>query len=421
MFAYYKHVEDLLGPKIPWPSVDPGGLPIDPSKPDDPFWILLAGKDFENGGISRADTIILAYIDPGHKRTALVSIPRDAYVSIPGFWTDKINAAYAYGSLPDNDYTGPTLLGETVRGLTGIQAAAYAEIDIDGVWAVVEALGGVLVNVPVDIIDDPDSGPGNIYAGEQVLDGSQALKFLRSRQVFYALGDYQRQANQRTFLQALARQVLSADVVTIGITIGKICEMLSTSLDLTDIIRIAKSMHGMVESDIYTYSIPCVSEMINGIWYEIPDVETTRALFATINSGVFPDPYEWGLTKQGEIPNEYMPKPPVLITDPSHPDYVPVIPSEYTIDVRNGCGIAGSATATSEFITSFGYIRGGVGDASEYTYTETLIVYRGNSYLAAATDIQARLGYGKLVPSQGRYNFENDILVVVGADYRPPS
>ena len=414
--AVFAFVQDMNG-RLKNPEVDTvNPLLKQPNAPSDPFWMLLVGKDYEDEGLSRADTIILAYINPGAKQAALVSIPRDAYVAIPGFWTDKINAAYAYGTLYDG-HTGPELLTRTVLEFAGVDIAGYVEIGIDGLWEVVNALGGVVVDVPVDIIGDREAGAVDVYAGEQQrLNGDEALVFIRSRQ--YAIADYQRQANQRTFLQALAKQVLSADVFTMANTITKICDITTTTFKLSDIVRVATGMRGMVESDIYTYSIPCASERTDGIWYEIPDLETTRALFAAISSGTFPDPDEWNLTRQGEIPDNYRPKSTSSGSSDTNPGSS-FNTSAYTVDVRNGYGIQGAATAASDFLALAGYIQGEISNTGTFAYTETLIIYPDETRRAVAEDILMRLDYGRIIPSLGRYSFEGDVLVIVGGDYKP--
>ena len=424
-FAIILNINDELHKNVNFASLE--GRIKERGAPEDPFWMLLLGTDYPEYGFSRADTIILAYINPGQKTAALVSIPRDTrvYLSEYGWW-DKINAAYAYGELDymegSTNRSGPAAAIAAVTELAGISVAGYVQVDINGLAAVVDALGGVWVDVPVSIIGDREAGNVDVYEGAQWLDGDHALVFVRSRQ--YIIGDYQRQANQRTFLQAVARQVLSADRLTVINTVSKVCDMTTTNFSVTDIAQIASSMRGMEESDIYTYSIPCTSELIQVgadlIWFEVPDMEATRALFAAINSGVFPDSEEWGLTRQGETPVTYKPKTGNPATEKPEQGNSTINASEYTIDVRNGYGIAGCATAVSDMLAIAGYIQGEIANANTWVYTETLIIYRDYrdaGQLAVANDIQARLGYGRIIPSYDRYLFEGDILVIVGGDF----
>jgi LCP family protein required for cell wall assembly len=398
---------------------DQGGLAgvlTDRGKPEDPFWMLLIGTDdAEEGEISRSDTIILARIDPVHRTAALVSIPRDTQVNIPGYGIAKINAAYAYGQMElDQGHSGAEYCVNAVASLAGVGVAGYAQLDFSGFKEVVNALGGVKVDVPVDIIGDTDAGAVDVYKGEQVLDGEHALVFVRSRQ--FDIGDFQRQADQRIFLQAMARQVLSADPLTIINTVTKIAGMTSTTLNVSDIAAVANSMRGMEESDIYTYSIPSTTGMEDGVSYVYVDKYATQELIKALERGEFPDYSE--MVYQGEAPESYKARGQSAATDNLGGKTSNVDASAYTVTVRNGYGLAGSATAVSDMLALAGYRQGEVGNANSYVYKETLIIYRDDSDLDAANDIRSRLGYGRVIPSLDRYAFDGNILVVVGGDFK---
>jgi LCP family protein required for cell wall assembly len=393
-----------------------GSATVDRGKPQDPFWMLLVGTDYlEEGEYARSDSMILVRIDPGHKTAALVSIPRDTRVQLPGYGTEKINAAYSYGCMEEeNGHSGPEFAINAVSDLCGVGIAGYAQVDINGFVALVDAIGGVDVDVLFDISDD-EAGDVDVHAGLQRLDGQHAIVFVRSRD--YDIGDYQRQANQRVFLEALATQMLEKDPLTIANSIAKVCEMTSTNFDIATLGQIATSMQGMEEYDMHSYSLPCTSQIINEIWYEIPDVATIRRLIAMIDAGQFPDPDEMGLKFQGEVPDAYKPSG-TSATDMSGAQATDLNVSDYVVAVRNGYGISGSATAVSTMLAQAGYEQGEIGDVNSYIYADTLIIYRSDKDRAAAEDIRMRLGYGRIIPSQGRYGFEGDILVVVGGDFK---
>lgn len=386
---------------------------VDREQPEDPFWMLLVGTDWdENGADSfRSDVIILAHIDPGNKKAALISIPRDTMVELPGYGTNKINAAYTYGDM-DPDSSGPAYAVDAVGSLTGAQISGYAQVNFEGLIGVVDALGGVTVDVPLDIIGDTAAGNVDVYAGEQVLSGEQALVFARSRQ--YDIGDFQRQANQRTLLQAIAKQVLAEDVGTIANTVTQIAEMTTTNLNIGEIADIAMSMRGMQESDIYTYSLISSLDMIDGISYVVVDETEARALVAAIDAGEYPDYSDQ--TYQGETTDRYKPGG-TTAADNLEGVASTVDTTQYSVSVRNGYGIDGSATAVSDMLALAGYQQHEIGNANSYVYEETLIIYLDDTDRAAAEDIQARLGYGRVIPSLGRYSFEGNVLVVVGADF----
>ncbi len=146
-----------------------------------------------NLGDGRTDTVLLVHLpSPGTESPAtVVSLPRDSYVTIPGYGKDKINAAYTLGGAP--------LLTRTVEQATGLRLDHYLEIGFGGFAALVDALGGVTL-CPDEPIDDPLAGL-NLPAGCQNLTGATALGYVRSRATPRA--DLDRMAHQRLFLSAL--------------------------------------------------------------------------------------------------------------------------------------------------------------------------------------------------------------------------
>jgi LCP family protein required for cell wall assembly len=120
----------------------------------EPFYMLLLGTDEsadrqddeELGGVFRSDTIILTRVDPKEQTLTMISIPRDTQVELGEYGTQKINAAHAFG--------GATLAVQAVEELTGLPISHYAEINFDGFIGLVDALGGVEVDVPMAIDDE---------------------------------------------------------------------------------------------------------------------------------------------------------------------------------------------------------------------------------------------------------------------------
>jgi LCP family protein required for cell wall assembly len=160
---------------------------------------LATGGDTGNG---RTDTILLVHIPAlgSSTPTTMVSIPRDSYVSIPGYGRDKINAAFAMG--------GAALLVQTVEQATGLRLDHYAEIGFSGFAGLVDAVGGVTV-CPTAPIDDALAGI-NLPAGCQKLGGGNALGYVRSRATPRA--DLDRMVDQRQFMSALLHRAASPAV-----------------------------------------------------------------------------------------------------------------------------------------------------------------------------------------------------------------
>jgi LCP family protein required for cell wall assembly len=161
---------------------------------------LATGGDMGNG---RTDTILLVHI-PGigsSTPATMVSIPRDSYVPIPGYGSDKINAAFAVGGAP--------LLAQTVEQATGLRLDHYAEIGFDGFAVLVDAVGGVTM-CPPEPVSDPLAGI-DLPAGCQKLDGRNALGYVRTRATPRA--DLDRMVNQRQFMSALLHRAASPAVL----------------------------------------------------------------------------------------------------------------------------------------------------------------------------------------------------------------
>jgi LCP family protein required for cell wall assembly len=153
------------------------------------------GRDI-NG--SRSDTIMLLHISSNGTPDVLVSIPRDSYVAIPGYGTNKINAAFSFG--------GPKLLAQTVQNATGLRIDHFMDIGFGGFVNVVNDIGGVTMCLPAPLRDKA-SGL-NLKAGCQTLSGGEALSYVRDRHDF-TNQDLQRIQDQRLFLKSLLSKMTS--------------------------------------------------------------------------------------------------------------------------------------------------------------------------------------------------------------------
>ncbi len=172
--------------------------------------ILLLGLDTRVPGDSRSDTMILVSIDPATKTVALISIPRDLWVPIPGFGENRINAAYQFGETNNVAGGGPGLAMQTVEQNFGVPVHYFAQVDFEGFRGIVDALDGVTVDVPRPLIDNEypsDTGAAyqRIYIpmGVQHMDGRVALQYVRSR---HADSDLGRNERQQAMLLALREQ-----------------------------------------------------------------------------------------------------------------------------------------------------------------------------------------------------------------------
>ncbi len=180
----------------------------------EPFNVLLVGSDSREGlteqeqhdlganavGGQRADTIILAHVDPDDDSVVLVQFPRDLYVDIAGTGGKaKINSALE---------SGANRLINTVENLSGLTINRYVQVNIAGFRDLVDAIGGVEICIPEPIPFDPNTGIEVKRPGMHRFDGDRAIRFVRSRR--FPTGDFERIRNQQKFLSAAVAKLTSA-------------------------------------------------------------------------------------------------------------------------------------------------------------------------------------------------------------------
>jgi LCP family protein required for cell wall assembly len=213
--------------------------------------ILLLGSDtdqkFQGGGnYPLAQTDIVVTIDPATKAVGMLSIPRDLYISAPGYGMMKLDEVYAYGVR--DLHNGPGLSRATIERDFGIPINYYAWVGLDGFIKVVDTAGGVDVDATHPITDDiyPDdtgkSQNANAYkrlyiaAGPQHFDGSHALEYVRSRHADL-VGDFGRSARQQQVLSQLKTKLTNSPDI-----IGKLPQL-------------AQDMNGYLKTDMNLVSI----------------------------------------------------------------------------------------------------------------------------------------------------------------------
>ena len=199
----------------------------------------------------RTDSIILVHVPSGDGKPALISLPRDSYVPVPGHGHNKINAAYALG--------GPKLLVETIEGVTGVRIDGYVEIGFGGFASVVDSVDGVDICVK-RAMNDPKAGI-NLKAGCQTLNGPNALGYVRAR---YSdpLGDIGRVQRQRQFLGAIMHKALTPSTVLVpwryygfasaagaGLTVGE-------DTSMRDVTRVLQAMRSVSNGQGLSLTVP---------------------------------------------------------------------------------------------------------------------------------------------------------------------
>jgi len=184
-------------------SINLGPQILAKTDPGKPQTIMLLGTDARSktardySGTARSDTIILVRLDPSKNATAMLSLPRDLKVQIPGHGVSKINDAYALG--------GIKLTVETVKQLTGLRINHVISVDFRGFATAVDALGCVWVDIDRRYYNQNQAyATIDVQPGYQKLCGSPALDYVRFRHLD---NDIVRAARQQQFLSAIKQQV----------------------------------------------------------------------------------------------------------------------------------------------------------------------------------------------------------------------
>lgn len=255
----------------------------------EPFYMILIGTDEAEDSdedMHRSDTNIVVRIDPNKNQATMVSIPRDTKIDIDGYGTNKFNAAYAYG--------GAAGTIREANQLLGIEISHYAEVNFGKLKELVDAVGGVDVEV-TERIDDPDADGTSahpewprviIEEGEQHLDGNQALVFARSRA--YADGDFTRTANQRALIMAIVNKVLDLNATDLLGVVQAASSCVTTDLAVGDIAALAEQFQDDGELTIYSAMIPSTTAMIGDVSYVINDPVATKEMMKLVEAGEDP-------------------------------------------------------------------------------------------------------------------------------------
>jgi LCP family protein required for cell wall assembly len=219
--------------------------------------VVLLGSDARAGEASRSDTIVVTKAGGG-----MLAVPRDTLVDIPGVGKDKINAAFASG--------GPGLTVETLENLTGVQVNDYVVVHFGGVEEMVDALGGITLEVDKPIRVGIDGRRVYIPAGTRTLDGLQALAYVRYRGGPTA--DIGRIGRQQKFLRALARESTSpAKLPRLPATAMATWRNIDTNMNPLEAARFAirTRLSGIEDAELY----PGTPQYIGGISYWVPQRE----------------------------------------------------------------------------------------------------------------------------------------------------
>ncbi len=209
--------------------------------------ILLVGQDRRPGeGRTRSDSMILCSFNTKTGGISMISFLRDTYVSIPGYWPDKMNAAYAYG--------GMKTLKETMAVNFGVHVDGCVEVDFSAFKAIIDRLGGVDISLTQKEVDYLNAFGNTFTPGMNHLDGAAALDYARIRKIDM---DSKRAERQRKVIMALIDKYKDRNVVEMATIAMELLDYVRTDLPKDDIINYVMQLFPMLSSsDISSHQIP---------------------------------------------------------------------------------------------------------------------------------------------------------------------
>ena len=341
--------------------------------------VLVLGSDarpdeIKRGEAGRTDTLLLVVADRATPRLALLSVPRDLWVAIPGNGEERINAAYELG--------GSQIAKQTVSNVLGQRVDRYVLIGLQGVRDVVDAVGGVDITVPRAIHDEtyPTDDYGyqtvDIPAGRQHMDGDTALKYARTR---HQDNDFARTARQQQVVGAIRSAMLSpANWPRLPTLVFTVLGAIKTDVSVLDAVAIGAAIvrnSGDPERMVIDTSLAREVTGLDGAYLLEPRAELKPAVARFLGGA-----------------------------------------SSTSVEVLNGAGIAGLATRTADRLSQSGYIIASIGDAPR-TQSQTTIVAKPFAH-SAAEQLASTLGIpgGRISTSSNLSTA--DIQLVLGADAR---
>jgi LCP family protein required for cell wall assembly len=253
---------------------------------DDIKSIALFGVDTGRNkyDVPHSDSIIIATIDPKHKKIKISSIMRDTYVSIKGHNKSKISDAYAFG--------GPQLALRTLNENFGLNIRDYVTVDFFTLEKTIDVLGGVTVEVKPKELKELNyriSEAASLQkkhpkllksSGVQNLNGIQAVAYCRIRKI--GNGDFERTSRQRIVLNELIKKAQGSGVMKYHSLASEIFPLIETSLSNSDILKLGSQVMSTGISQVEQQRFPLdgywKGETINGIWYlsPKPSINTMR-------------------------------------------------------------------------------------------------------------------------------------------------
>lgn len=376
---------------------------------------------------TRSDTIMIVSVDPVTKTGFILSIPRDSYVKIHG--QDKvtrINHAHSYG--------GTDLALATIKDFIGIPIHHYIKVDYNALFKVVDDLGGIEFDVPIDMkYTDTRSKPPlkiDLKAGVQTLNGEQAMGLLRFRKD-YPDRDLGRIRTQQAFMETILKKLASpTSIPKIPKHIETAYEYVETDMSVQDILSLIKIGISIDLSTLQKTTVPGKPTMKNGASVVEVDHEKKEEMLKFLLAGKYQKPEGSEENERSEqnqdgdtndvIDKKPEPKP---LQEKEKPAVSPQEDRDQSkkddaikIVVLNGSGVKNVARRVTDLLKIRDIIVDVSGNANSFDHSATMIYYKEDVDLANQIKDILKVGLIKKGTKEIRSS-EPDIIILIGKDF----
>lgn len=409
-YGYFKHVR--IGEDIEYDPLSATALGIDPEKLKSigRINVLILGESGIGDGYKLTDSIMLASYNPQTQQASILSIPRDTYVGKKDKNTATSNylASYKMNAV----YRNGTNIEETVQrvsDITGVDIDYYVLIDTDAVIDIVDAIGGVTFNVPIDMNYDDYNQDLHIHlqAGEQLIDGDKAEQLLRFRHnndmtsypEEYGDNDLGRMRTQREFIQETLKQLVKFENVTKVLDIMDIVfNNVKTDLNISEAKYYIPYIFKFDMSNIKTSTLPGTSEKCNNIWIYVINKKETKTIVEELFTDIVID------NNSEDVTNS--------ISNNTNDDNTSTS-EKIKVEILNGSRSTANLEELKNKLTKAGYTVSKTGTTS--STSKTVIINRTRQSKITEEDIQELIGTGTI--NSGSSNSKVDFTIIIGNDY----
>lgn len=353
-------------------------------------------------GPNLTDTMMIASIKPDTHEVALLSIPRDLYVNIPGIGYSKINAAHAYGEEYSERLatTGVKLAQEVISNVTGLPIHYYVRMDFKGFEKIIDALGGVDIDVPCNFYDYLHHNM--FYKGVEHMDGERALWYVRVRYVEGSEGgDFARARRQQQVLLEIKKKVLS----------------IYTILDIPKINELFDIVGDHLRTNFEVWEMKRFYDMSKEV---DPNKVTTKVLDTETDGLLIPDTVILGGMKAYVLKPKAGDFSEIQNLAQNIFDLDKIKQENASIEIQNGTKISGLAYDAKLTLEKLDYNVIRIANAQRQDYEKTVIYdfSGGNkSYTIKALKDKFEANVSQVPLSEEDREDRADIVVILGQDY----